>query len=522
LGAKLLIRSSVGTVESLTYIGNGVFTGRYTPPAVNFPQVGLVTVVDERAPSSTYGAYAVRLSGQTPGFPVRSVPNATVIVRIDGRDFGPYPTDATGAAKVPIKVPPGMTTAKLITVVNGQTTEAPLDLKIPETRRIALFPTQAAIPGDPKAAVPVRAYVVTPGGQPDAAAKVKFSVSVGSVGDAKHVGNGVYEAMWTPAAMPAGGKANLTANIDGGAAMQTDTVEVLLAPLRPGSLSVTADPTSLPAGATGFKVFTKLNALDGTGLPGREVMYVSGAARPQAASKDLKGGDYETLFVTNSGESVRVVAVAAAPVSGNRLRHVIVLPSEERLPNDSRSQVALTILSVDEFGYAVPQVPVNLKLSGDGQLIKQVTTDDRGVATVYYTAGKAAGLVTVRAQAGDVGGAAALLQVPAGVAAGVDLPDSGSAELVAARIAASKLVRELVVPRQGVAGVAAPNESSKAGPVSSLDPERHARPGRPRRHGHRAYRRQRRPEPRRRRRGDEALGLQRLGLAAAGSRQRRL
>jgi hypothetical protein len=49
-------------------------------------------------------------------------------------------------------------------------------------------------------------------------------------------------------------------------------------------------------------VFTKLNALDGTGLPGREVMYVSGAARPQAASKDLKGGDYETLFVTNSGD----------------------------------------------------------------------------------------------------------------------------------------------------------------------------------------------------------------------------
>ena len=230
------------------------------------------------------------------------MPNATVIVRIDGRDFGPYPTDATGAAKVPIKVPPGMTTAKLITVVNGQTTEAPLDLKVPETRRVALFPTQAAIPGDPKASVPVRAYVVTPGGQPDAAAKVKFSVSVGTVSDAKHVGNGIYEAMWTPAAMPAGGKANLTVTLDGGAAVQTDTLEILLAPLRPGSLSVTADPTSLPAGATGFKVFTKLNALDGTGLPGREVMYVSGAARPQAASKDLKGGDYETLFVTNSGD----------------------------------------------------------------------------------------------------------------------------------------------------------------------------------------------------------------------------
>ena len=145
-GKELGFRAAAGSVEAVTYLGGGTFTARYTPKSVNYPHLDLLTVVDPANPEAAYGHFVVKLSGKT-DFPVSAQPNANVLVRIGGRDFGPYTADTTGRVSVPIQVPPGVE-ATLVEIKDGKTTESPLDLKLPPTRRLALFPTWESVAGD--------------------------------------------------------------------------------------------------------------------------------------------------------------------------------------------------------------------------------------------------------------------------------------------------------------------------------------------------------------------------------------
>ncbi|MCB9762341.1 MAG: hypothetical protein H6739_21270 [Alphaproteobacteria bacterium] len=453
-GAKLKVLASSGTIENLTHLGNGEFTARYVAPAVNYPHIAIITVVDERSPSTLYGAHAIHLVGKT-DFPVSSAPGATVIVRINDRDFGPYTTDAGGGARVPLMVPPGVQSATLVSVVNGNKTEEPLDLKLPATRRISFFPTNTAIPGDPSVSVPVRVAVTTPQGQPDPGAKVRLTASGGTISEATHEGNGVYKAMFTPPRMIDGGNVTLQVAIEGEPGVQSTSMMVSVAPTTAGTVTQTPEPATLPSGSTGFKVYNKVTSLDGTGLGGRAIVFNASGARPQGETRDLRSGDYETTFSTTSDQGVQVTATVPGAVSGNPLRHVVLLPTQERVANDGTTTTQISVFTVDEFGYAVPDVPVTLKLvTGDGQLAKQLVTNAQGLGGTFYTSGRQAGLVRIQATAGDVVGATALLQLPAG-AAGVDLPVSGS-EAVRAMISGfERRTPTAILPREGAQSIAA-------------------------------------------------------------------
>ena len=451
-GVELAISASSGTIENVTNLGGGQFAALYTAPGVNYPHVAQITIADKRDPSRSFGVLGIPLSGKVE-FPVTVQPNNRVVIKIGDQQFGPIQADAQGRARVPILVPPGAAVAEKISIsADGKSASEPLDLKVPEGKRITLVPTAAALPSDARLGVPVHAYVVAPDGKPDVAAQVVFSTTAGVVSAAKHVGNGVYAASFQPPNGASSAQATLTASLSDRPSGQTASAPISLVSARATNVALTSEPTVLAAAADGFRIFAKVTGPDGAGLGSRNLTFGASGAKVNGAVKDLKNGDYQAVFTTTSKGPVALTAMASAPVTGNPLSTVLVLPSRARLSNDGLSSSMITVATVDEFGYPVPNVAITLRLTaGDGTLPATATSNAEGVAQVYYTAGRRAGHVAIEATAGDALGAASMVQAPDGLALPT-MPASGPKSHVALVNEWDRSLAEMRIEREGQTG----------------------------------------------------------------------
>ena len=460
-GADLLVSASVGEVVNVTDMGAGRFTAKFVPPKVNFPQLAIVTVADRRDPTRTYGSVVIPLQGKT-DYPIKTSPNASVVLNVGGRDYGPAQAAADGRASVPIIVSPGVGKATLTTRVNGVTNQEAIDLRIPETRRLRMLPLHASLPSDGTLKIPVRVVVRQADGTPDSTARVNFTATTGTIGAAVHEGDGIYRADFVPASGNVQADASITATL-AGSTVQTDTRAVTLVPLRPASLALTAEPTSLGATTTTFKVFAKVLGPDGRGLAQRELLMNAAGAKLKAPVGDLRNGDYRADFSTTGSGPVELIATVQTPGTGNPLRRVVVFSTRPNLPNDGLSSAMLSILTLDEFGYPVPNVPVALQLErGDGSIPGTVTTNVNGLGQVFYTAGRKADLIRIRATAGDHVTGIAMMQVPNG-GPKLELPRSGTA---ASRELVEKwkpIVTSLRIERDGQTGAVITDRPSAVG-----------------------------------------------------------
>ncbi len=467
----LRVAASTGTVSNVTYLGSGQFTARFEPPEVNFPQLALLTFVDARDPAGAHGTAVVPLVGKA-NFPVKADPGSTVLLRIGGQDFGPVTADASGRASIPITVSPGVQTATLVTAMGGRSTEREIDLQVPETPRITMFPMHAGLPADGHTQVPVRAFVTTAEGEPAVVAKVAFTTSAGTMEAAVHEGNGVYRALFTPTAAGKASTATVSAQLQGQEG-QTASTDVHLVPPRAAGIALRAEPTELGSGVTAFKIFARVSDAAGNGITGQQLLLTANNASVTGEVRDLKGGDYEAVFTTDAAsERVNVGAAVAVAPAGNSLRYLVVFAADERIAPNGSDTTTLSLVTVDVFGHPVANVPVTLRLLvGDGSLPSQVTTDARGLSQVRYTAGRQAGVVSILATSSDISGGAALLQVEGGVLGDVTLPTSGTVRARSLAQDWAGLVTELPVARQGVeaAPIAAVVESSgESGPLASF------------------------------------------------------
>ncbi len=474
-GVDLKVNASAGTVENLTNLGGGQFTALYTAPAVNFPHVAILTVVDRRDPTHTYGSLAIPLVGKVE-YPVTVAPGARVVMKIGDQQFGPIQSDAQGRARVPILVPPGATIATVTQIgADGKSVDSALDLKVPEARRVSMFPTNTAIPSDGRINVPVRVLVTTADGKAEGNAQVALTATAGAISVAKHEGGGVYVATFTPPFGNAPTQATIAANVNN-SPLQSDSLAINLVPVRAAKVQLTAEPATLAAGADGFKIFTKVTGPDGSGLGSRGLTFSANGARLKGDVKDLRNGDYQALFTTTGSGPVELTATVSAAVTGNPLNRVLLVPARARLPGDGLSSNMITVATVDEFGYPVPNVEVSLRLtSGDGAVPATTKTGSDGMAAIYYTAGRNASMVGIEASSGDMIAAAAFLQVPDAVVV-PRLPVSGpkaEADLIAEwglALGASRIERDgmsgAIVPIIGPVSIASVGLPTKAGMVS--------------------------------------------------------
>lgn len=451
-GSDLIVRANSGTIENVTHLGGGRFAASYKPPAKFFPHVALITVADKRNPNRTYGSLSIPLVGKA-NFPVVGQPNSSVMVRIDDREYGPVASDSNGRAQVPLEVRPGFVEARVLSVANGQKTEEALDLQVPPANRVTLFPSSAALASDPTLSMPVRALVNTPNGQPDTSARVRFSATAGTMSEAVHEGNGIYRADFTPPFGNQRTKATFTVEVDDlkSAQVQSQTIELI--PARPGSVSVTPEPATLMKAAKGFQLLAKVQSTDGVGMAGRTLQFQANGARSNGSPLDLGSGDYRARFTTTGNGAVEVITTVATEGSDNPFRTVLMFPSRDRMPNDGLSSAMLTILSLDEYGYPVGNVPIALKvMGGSGSIPAQATTDASGMAQVHFTSGRKVGLARIAATAHGHTTMIPMLLAPDQIAAGYSLPASGTATRIAQYKAWRNIIQSARLEREGMMG----------------------------------------------------------------------
>lgn len=468
--SDIAVRTSVGELQNLTHLGDGRFTARFIAPKVNYPQLAVITATDLRDPDRVHGRVALPLQGKT-DYPVQATAGSSVVLRIGGREYGPVQATATGRAAVPVVVPPGVQSATKVEVREGQTVEEELDLRVPETRRISMLPLPRAVPADGTTAVPVRVAVFTPDGRPDTTARVAFTTTGGSVGEATHLGEGIYQALLTPRFSNTAQTAELTASITG-SSVQVDTIDLRMVPARPQTVTLRAQPERLNKDATALRLFAKVLGANGQGLDSRELALTVAGATVKDGVQDLRNGDYRVDFSATANANVDVVATVRNPPTGNPLQHVLLFPQTDVAPNDGAATTRISVVTVDAWGFPVPNTDVQLKIeTGDGQVQPSVRTNDSGIGQVFYSSGTGAGMVRIRARAGNRTGAVALIQGPPAVA-GASVPPAGTAEAIALTQAWEGLVVPLRIPRDGATeGAVGPQDaaSSKVGVLSRIE-----------------------------------------------------
>lgn len=462
----LMVSANTGEITNLTPMGDGKFTARFVAPKVNYPHLAIITVADRRNPGQSFGHGVIPLEGSV-DFPVQVGPNANVILNVGDGEFGPVAASPQGRANVPIIVPPGAVTATLTSVSGGDSKEEIIDLRVPETLRVRLLPTPPTIPSDSRVQVPLRVLVLTPKGGADSAAKLNLSVTAGEVGDPAHIGDGIYEAMYTPP----DGKALMAATVQAsiaGSSIQVDSQEISLVPAMPVRLLLTADPVELGPDSTALKIFARVEGGNGAGMGDRKIVFAGSGATLKGVVEDMKAGDYRADFTANGKSNVEIFGVVTTPGSANRVAGVVVLPAQHFVPNDGSTSALLTVATVDEFGYPVPNVKVILALDqGDGTLPSDTTTNTEGVSQIFYTAGTAAQVVQIRGTAAGRSGVAGLLQASG---LNMELPVSGSAAQRSRVSTWRGLQTSLTVPREG-SGVMAGGPTlseADAGSVSAI------------------------------------------------------
>jgi hypothetical protein len=420
----LAVLTSAGRLGPWEASADG-WVARYEPPKENYPQVAMIAVVD-RMRSTDFAVGTLPLYGNV-SFPVRGIPGGSVTLEVGKETFGPVTADETGRARVPIIVPPGVSTGTVRSVFGAEREESQLDLRLPAFQRVALLPSMDAVPADGAAAVPVYALVVDELGQPDADARVTFSATSGNVSQVVHQGNGVYAATYVPSFQTVAGETTLQVAVDDPAAPQGDAMTLRLMPARPESITVDASPSRMSG--SGSAIFTvHVTARLGQGAPGKRILLHLEGATSEGAVVPLGGGDYQVRLET-TGRSVDAILAAGTDGSPNRASQLLIVPATDRVTADGTTHVGLLVAVVDRFGHPIADQDVAFVIQGGGALLDRSTihTDASGLGLLTARAGSTVGLVTVAGRAATgLDATASFLQLPPGVEGVAELPVSGT------------------------------------------------------------------------------------------------
>ncbi len=108
----------------------------WQPPATKAPATALLLFWRDEGALPDLTALRIPMSGRT-DLEVDTEPEAAVRVEVGKASFGPQRADARGKATVSIEVAPGVTTAKVVAVSNGQALTRTVKLDVPAPNPLA-------------------------------------------------------------------------------------------------------------------------------------------------------------------------------------------------------------------------------------------------------------------------------------------------------------------------------------------------------------------------------------------------
>lgn len=422
----VLARTSNGALAAPVVGDDGMITAAYTAPGINIPQRAIVTLVDAADPFGTFSHAIVPLHGSVQ-YPLRAEAGSSVTVKVGSVAFGPVEAGPDGKASLTIDVPPGVTTAEQVDERNGERTSTMLDLRIPESNRLALFPLPAEVPADGRV-VPLRVVLLPPDGEaPEAPEVPTFTVSAGSIGAPMELGDGVWQVDWT---LPTGpGQATASVALGEGE-LHADQLEVSLIEARPERLSLALEPESLQlqlqvtgSGATP-ELFVDGGVLSAPLVAEGASDEASAEGDPGSTGEAAEGGDTDdsapapaepierlwTGTLERSGTELEIQAYAPTPGTPGALHALALLP--ERTSAPAGADVDVLVVALDAQGLPVPGVEIALSSEQGALFPPRTRTGERGLARVIFRAGDAVGLASIAAEAGRARGASALVVGP--------------------------------------------------------------------------------------------------------------
>lgn len=206
--AQVSLTVNVGSITEPVPTQDGTFTATFQPSSQEGPQVALfhATVKQGSREARTWlalpihGAHLLRVKA-----PARS----RVRVNVGAASFGPVTIPASGEASVPVKVPPGISSAEVnIVERSGKSRTQMVPLPAPRFARIRLVAPEDSVENTPTR---LQGFVVDESGNPAASLPpLAVSVERGTLGPIEAKEGGLFEIPYTAPA-PGGGPVTISA-----------------------------------------------------------------------------------------------------------------------------------------------------------------------------------------------------------------------------------------------------------------------------------------------------------------------
>lgn len=206
--AQVSLTVNVGSLTAPVPTQDGTFTATFQPPTQEGPQVALFHATVKQGSRDARAWLALPIHGAHQ-LRVKAPARSRVRVTVGTASFGPVTASASGEASVPVKVPPGISSAEVnIVDRSGKSRTQTISLPAPRFARIRLV-----APEDPVENKPIRlqGFVVDESGNPAVSLPpLAVSVERGTLGPIEAKEGGLFELPYTAPA-PGGGPVNISA-----------------------------------------------------------------------------------------------------------------------------------------------------------------------------------------------------------------------------------------------------------------------------------------------------------------------
>ena len=359
-GRQVRLSANVGELSALEPLADGRLRASYRPPATKFPQVAIIAATTND--QALVDWVTIPMYAQ-PQIRVTSEPNAEVLVRIAGEEFGPVTTDRKGQAQIAVVVPPGVSSGTTMARDrHGNSKESPLALGAPPFGRILAV--------CPRVDDRLLVFVIDEKGLPQAQAPLTLAAEPGSLSAPTAVEHGLYEARFSVAdSVAAASSSRLVATLagEGSSECAAKTPRVL-----PDTMAVKLDRAVYVAGS-GLPVEVSIElAYPAHRLPRDVAIELVTALGKVGTVQKLDPAHHQvkwqlpdsfarhTEAVIEARVGASLVARAAVVLAPGRLARLEVVAGERSLLADGRSTTQLSIRGFDGHGnpIATPQVEI--------------------------------------------------------------------------------------------------------------------------------------------------------------------